>query len=76
LIHRRSMLIMRPLSKRPCFLGVVSNQAIPAYCSPVILGAWMNIAIYREVEVQVAHLADGMVLVEVRLPSGKKTFDC
>ena len=36
----------------------------------------MNITIYREVEVQVAHLADGMVLVEVRLPSGKKTFDC
>lgn len=36
----------------------------------------MGIAIYREVEVRLTHLADGIVWVEVCLPSGKRTFEC
>jgi hypothetical protein len=36
----------------------------------------MNIAIYQEVEVRVVHLLDGTVLVEVRLPSGTRSFEC
>jgi len=42
----------------------------------VVQAALMNIAIYHEVEVQIARLADGVVLVEVRLPSGTGTLAC
>jgi hypothetical protein len=36
----------------------------------------MNIAIYQGVEIQIVHLTDGTVWVEVLLPTGARTFDC
>jgi hypothetical protein len=36
----------------------------------------MNIAIYQSVEIQTVHVTDGTVWVEVRLPTGARTFDC
>jgi hypothetical protein len=36
----------------------------------------MNIAICQGVEIQIVHLTDGTLRVEVRLATGARTFDC